>query len=161
MNDSSNRYYVKNTENGSYQDITTLFNGVAILKAEGFLSKGEPVNVFTQQWVNSQTEDFLITTVDGNNNPVVIRKNVDLQLTFIVRQKYVTGSTVIDVQTVHDTFVAYMTGKDIWLKSDYMGGKAVHCVCLSEYKPTTLKLGRGNDSYAIGTITLHCLTQAA
>ena len=155
MNYSKNRFFVKNTQNGSFQDITTMFDGVAVLKLDGMLAKGEPINVFTQQWLSNQNEDFLITTLDDNDNPVVIRKNVDLELTFIVRQKYATGT--IDVQTVHDNFVDYITGSDVWLKSSYVGNKYVHCVCLKEYKPTTVKLGRGNNSYIMGTITLHCL----
>lgn len=155
MNHSSNRFFAKNTESGTFQDITTMFDGVAVLKLDGMLAKGEPVNVYTAQWVNSQQEDFLITTLDGNDNPVVVRKNVDLELTFIVRQKYATGT--INVQTVHDNFVNYITGSDVWLKSSYVGNKYVHCVCLKEYKPTTVKLGRGDNSYIMGTITLHCL----
>ena len=155
MNHSSNRFFAKNTESGTFQDITTMFDGVAVLKLDGMLAKGEPVNVYTAQWIDSQQEDFMITTLDGNDNPVVVRKNVDLELTFIVRQKYATGT--IDVQTVHDDFVDYITGSDIWLKSSYVGNKYVHCVCLKEYKPTTVKLGRGDNSYIMGTITLHCL----
>lgn len=155
MNHSSNRFFAKNTESGTFQDITTMFDGVAVLKLDGMLAKGEPINIFTQQWLSNQKEDFLITTLDDNDNPVVIRKNVDLELTFIVRQKYATGT--IDVQTVHDNFVDYITGSDVWLKSSYVGNKYVHCVCLKGYKPTTVKLGRGDNSYIMGTITLHCL----
>ena len=155
MNHSSNRFFAKNTESGTFQDITTMFDGVAVLKLDGMLAKGEPVNVYTAQWIDSQQEDFMITTLDGSDNPVVVRKNVDLELTFIVRQKYATGT--IDVQTVHDNFVDYITGSDVWLKSSYIGNKYVHCVCLKEYKPTMVKLGRGDNSYIMGTITLHCL----
>lgn len=155
MNNSSNRFFAKNTESGTFQDITTMFDGVAVLKLDGMLAKGEPVNVYTAQWIDSQQEDFMITTLDGSDNPVVVRKNVDLELTFIVRQKYATGT--IDVLTVHDNFVNYITGSDVWLKSSYVGNKYVHCVCLKDYKPTTVKLGRGDNSYMMGTITLHCL----
>jgi hypothetical protein len=150
-----NTYFTKNSESASWEDITSKFDGVRILKMDGFLEKGEPINIFTQQWLSNQKEDFLITTLDDNDNPVVIRKNVDLELTFIVRQKYATGT--IDVQTVHDNFVDYITGSDVWLKSSYVGNKNVHCVCLKDYKPTTVKLGRGDNSYIMGTITLHCL----
>lgn len=156
MNNSRNTYFVKNTVNGTFQDITTLFDGVAILKVDGMLAKGKPVNIYTAQWVNSQKEDFMITTLDANNNHVVIRENVDIDITFIVREKYAVST--IDVQTVHDNFVNYMTNSDIWLKSSYVGNKYVHCVCLKEYKPTTMKLHRNNgNSYAMGTITLHTL----
>lgn len=155
MNDSSNRYYVKNTENGTFQDITTMFNGVAVLKLDGMLAKGKPINIYTEQWFDSQTEDFMITTLDENDNPVVIRENVDIELTFIVRRKYATST--IDVLATHDTFVEYMTNSDIWLKSSYVGNKYVHCVCMNEYKPTTVNLERGEKSYIMGTITFHTL----
>lgn len=155
MNNSSNRYFVKNTSNGVFTDITTLFNGVAVLKVDGMLAKGKPVNIYTAQWINSQEEDFLITTLDEHDNPVVIRENVDLEITFIVRQKYATGT--INVQSVHDNFVNYMTGSDVWIKSSYLGNKYVHCVCLKEYKPTTIMLERGANSYIMGTLTLHTL----
>lgn len=156
-------YQVKNTESGTYQNIETMFPGVAILKVDGMLERGEPVNIYTAQWVNSQEEDFLITTRDIYDNPIVIRKNVDIEVTFIVKQKY--ASSTIDVMTTHDNFVDYMTGSDVWIKSSYMNNKYVHCVCLKEYKPTNVKLhrtfndnGRSIDnSYVIGTITLHTL----
>jgi hypothetical protein len=157
-NTSSGRYYVKNTESGSFSDITSMFNGVAVLKLTGLIGKGKAVNIYTAQWVDSQTEDFMITT-QNNNTPVVIRENVNIELTFIVRQKYATGT--IDVQTVHDNFVAYMTNSDVWLKSGYLGNKYVHCVCLNEYKPTTVELERGENSYIMGTITLHALDAPA
>lgn len=155
MNNSRNRYFVKNTSDGVFQDITTLFDGVAVLKVDGVLAKGKPVNIYTAQWVNSQVEDFMITTLDQNDRPIVIRENVDIELTFIVHQKY--ANSVIDVQDVHDGFVDYMTGSDVWIRSSYVGNKYVHCVCLKDYKPTTVKLQRGINSYIIGTISFHTL----
>ena len=154
-NKSAGRYYVKNTEEGTFADITTLYDGVAVLSVEGMLERGEPVNIYAEQWVNEQEEDFLIATLDDQDNPIVIRKNVDVNITFIVRQKYANGT--IDVLTQHDAFVAYMTNSDIWLKSAYLGNKFVHCVCLKEYKPTTVKLSCGANSYIMGTLTLHAL----
>ena len=156
-NNSSNRYFAKNTANGSFTDITSLYDGVAILKVDGMLGKGKPVNIYTAQWVNSQQEDFMITTFDNQNNPVVIRENVDIDITFIVRKKYATTQTGFDVRAVHDSFISFLTDSDVWIKSAYLGNKYVHCVCLKEYKPTTVKLGRGDNSYIIGTITLHAL----
>lgn len=156
-NNSSNRYFAKNTVNGSFSDITTLYDGVAILKVDGMLGKGKPVNIYTAQWVNSQQEDFMITTFDNQNNPVVIRENVDIDITFIVRKKYATTQTGFDVRAVHDSFVSFLTDSDVWIKSAYLGNKYVHCVCLKEYKPTTIYLGRGDNSYIMGTITLHAL----
>lgn len=167
MNNSRNRYYVKNTESGTFTDITTMFNGLAVLKMDGFLEMGKPVNIFTQQWVDSQEEDFMITSRDVNDNPVVIRENVNIEITFIVRKSYYTptgandtGST-FNVQTVHDSFISYMTGSDVWVKSSYAGNKYVHCVCLEAYKPTTVELQRGDSSWIMGTLKLHCLNSAS
>ena len=155
MNASRNKYFVKNTSNGSYSDITTLFDGVAILKVDGMNEKGEPINIYTAQWINSQTEDFLITTINNQNQRVVIRKNTDIEITFAVNRKY--AITSIDELTVHDNFINYMTSSDVWIKSEYMNNKAVHCICLSSYKPTAMKLNRGNNSFITGTLKLHCI----
>lgn len=154
MNNSKGRYYAKNSASGSFSDITTLYDGVAVLKLEGLIDKGKPINVYNEQWINSQTEDFMIT---GSG---IVRENVDIELTFIVKKKYATNQSNFNVQTVHDNFVSYMTGTDVWLKSNYLGGKYAHCVCLKEYKPTIVKLGRGSDSYIMGTITFHTLSAA-
>ena len=157
MNGSTGKYFAKNSESGTFVDLTTSYNGLAILKVDGFLKKGRPVNIYTAQWIDSQAEDFLITTLDSNDNPIVVRENVDLEITFIIRQKYASGATAIDVQAVHDNFIGFMTNTDVWIKSAYMGNKYAHCVCLKEYKPTTVKLMRGDNSYIMGTITLHTL----
>lgn len=153
--DLRNKYFVKNTENGTFADVTTLFDGVRVLKVDGFLSKGKPVNIYTAQWINEQDEDFLITT-EQENVPVVIRENVDLEITFIVHSKYATNHD-IDVMTQHNAFVDYMTNSDVWVKSAYVNNRYVHCVCLKEYKPTVVKLQRGDASWVMGTLTLHTL----
>lgn len=145
------KYKIKNTLAGSWSNPPA---GVHVLAIDGFDSKGKTVNVFTQQWVNSQTEDFLITTTDNSNNPVVVRENVDIKVVFIVGQRYT--DTSIDVQTQYDAFVDYMTNSDVWVASSYVG-KQVHCMCLDKLEPKTVKLKRGGNSYIIGEITLHTL----
>lgn len=154
MSELIGKYFVKNTENGTWNDVTTLFNGLRVLKVDGFLTKGKPVNIYTAQWVDSQEEDFLIAD-EENGTPIVVRENTDIAVTFIVRQKYATSS--IDAMSVHDAFINYMTGSDVWIKSAYVWNKYVHCVCLQEYKPTIYKLQRGSNSWIMGTITLHAL----
>lgn len=154
-----NIYYVKNSENGQYTDVTNLVDGVRILKIDGFFARGKPVNIYTSQWINSQTEDFLITTLDEDDNPIVVRENVDISITFIVSRKY-AANQLIDVAAQHDNFVNYLTNSDIWVRSFY-ANKEVHCVCIEEYKPTVVKLQRGiSGSYIMGTINLHCLDDA-
>ena len=139
------------------------FPGVRVLKVDGFTQKGKAVNIYTAQWVNSQTEDYMVTTEDDQGNDVVVRENVDIAVTFIVSNRY--GAS--DVRTMHDAFVAYMTDGELYIKSEYTD-RTMRCVCLQDYKPTTVKLKRqkypptnvGQD-YIIGTITLHTLSDRA
>lgn len=155
-NDLSNKYFVKRQESDSWQDVTTLFDGIKILSIKGLNEEGESVNVYSEQWVNSQTEDFLVTTKDENDNDVIIRKNVDLEMTFIAGSRYsVSGN--IDTQTVYDLFKDYICKHgDFYIKSLY-SGKYAHVVCLKGLKPIAEKLHRGNNSYIMATATLHTL----
>lgn len=151
---TKDKYYVRRTTSGEWEEISTKFQGCYILSLDGTNAQGDAVNVFTQQYVDSQTEDFMVTTQDGQGHDVIIRKNVDLQLTFICGQRY--GAS--DTQQVHDAFIDYVTKQgDFYIKSKYTG-KEAHVVCLKGYKPTTQKLQRGvNGSYIMGTIELHTL----
>lgn len=156
--DITNKYFVKR---GSQQfaPISQLFAGVRILKFDGFTSIGEAKNIYTESWVNSQTEDCMVTTketVQGDVVDVVIRNNVDLEMTFIVGEKY----GAVDVRNAHDAFIAYMTDGELYVRSEYVD-RTMRCVCLKEYKPTTVRLQRGGNSYIIGTITLHTLDSRA
>ena len=148
------KYYVKTTASGTYADVTTLVDGVRILEIKGMFDQGKTVNVYTAQWIDSQTEDFLITKEDSSHNPIVVRENPDISITFIVGNKY--ASNTIDVVTKHDLFVSTMTSKDVWVHSTYTG-KVAHCMALESYSPTTTNLQRGGKSYIIGTIKLHVL----
>lgn len=157
--DLKQAYFLKNTANGTFTDVTTLFQGVRILKVDGMGGRGKPKNVYTQDWMYDDAEDMEIVMNNDTDAIQILRENVDIEVTFIVKQKY--ASQTIDVLTQHDLFVGYMTNTDVWIKSNYMGDKSVHCVCLSEYKPTIMKLKRGSGSFAMGTITLHCLEPAS
>ncbi len=145
-------YYVKNAPNLGFVDVASRFAGVRILSITGVAAKGKAVNVYNAQWMESQQEDFMITT----NNGTIIRENVDIEVTFIVHNRYATNN--IDVKTQHDNFVKYMTDTDVWIRTAYQNNVIAHCVALDGYEPTTMKLQRDNDAnYALGTIKLHCL----
>lgn len=147
---TKDKYYVRRTTSEGWKDISAndMFKGCYILSLDGTNAQGDAVNVFTQQYVDSQSEDYLLV---GNN---VIRKNVDLTLTFICGQRY----GALDTQQVHDDFIDYVTKHgDFYIKSKYTE-KEAHVVCLKGYKPTTQKLQRGvMGSYIMGTIELHTL----
>ena len=152
------KYFVKRTSSGSWEDVTTKWNGLKILSIGGFGEQGDAENVFTQKWINSQSEDMMITKQDGQGNPIIIRANVDLTVTFIVARRY--ASTTIDEQTIYDSFVKYVCKDgDFYSKSAYVG-KYVHVVCLKGFKPTAQRLQRGEKSYILATMTLHCLEDA-
>lgn len=158
-NDLTNKYFVKNMADAPWVDITSAFDGVRVLRVSGFLKRGKPVNIYTAQWVNEQAEDVMVTTLDSRHRPVVIRENINLDLTFIVRQKY--AQNTIDVLQAHDSFIDYMTGGPIWIKSVYADGLSVKCVVLEEYEPTVVKLQRGDNSWVLGTLKFHALDSPA
>lgn len=145
----NNKYFVKNTENGSFADVTTLFDGVNILAVEGFDAKGKALNVYIEQWIDGGT-DFMITS----NNGQIVRENVSIKVVFVVGQRY--ANSTIDTQTVYDLFVDYMTNTDVWIKSMYFG-KQVHCVAIDKVEPKTVKLKRGVNEYILGEIPLQTL----
>lgn len=149
-----NKYFIKTGDTGAFTDITALVDGVRVLSVEGFFDLGKTVNVYTEQWVNSQTEDFLITSQDGQGRPLVVRENGTVSVTFIVGPRYADGN--IDTATQHDAFVSQLTGRDVWLKSAY-ANRQVHCMCVDDYTPTLVKLSRGDKSVMTGTVKLHML----
>ena len=151
-----NKYFIKTSVDGQYADIASLVNGARILEIKGILDQGKAVNIYTAQWIDSQTEDFLITTVDENEHPVVIRENADISITFIVGERYKVGSSTIDVAEQHDLLISKLTSSDVWIKTLY-ANKVAHCVALDSYSPTTIKLQRGRNSYIMGTVKLHIL----
>ena len=145
----SNKYFIKNSANGSFTDVTTLFDGVNVLAVEGLDSRGKALNVYIEQWITGGT-DFMITS----NNGQIVRENVGIKVVFIVGQRY--ANATIDTQTVYDSFVDYMTNTDVWVKSSYVG-KQVHCVCIDKVEPKTIKLHRGGNTYILGEIQLQAL----
>lgn len=155
-NDLTNKYFIKNTLAGTYADFATLFDGLRILRIDGFLAQGQSKNVYTASWEYEDEEDFAIVMQDDSDAPRIIHESADINITFIIRQKYATGA--IDVHTQHKKFIEYMTEKDVWIKNSYNNNLVAHCVCLKEYSPTTEKYQRGSDSWVMGTITLHKLT---
>ena len=150
--DLGNRYFIKRRFSDTWVDITTLFDGIKVLSITGMNEIGEAQNVFTQQWIDSQEEDYLLA------GETVVRANVDLTMTFIAGTRYSSNGSV-DTQTVYNSFVSYICNDgDFYIKSTYTG-KSAHVVCLKGIKPTTERLHRGSSSYIIATATLHCINQ--
>lgn len=151
MANIADKYYVRRGDQ-QFATISSLFGGVRILKIDGMTNVGSTKNIYTASWVNSQTEDYMVA---GDS---IVRENVDIDITFIVSNKY----GAMNVRQQHDAFVAYMTDGELYIKSDYIG-RVLRCVCLKDYKPTTVHIGRSGDAsdYMIGTIQLHTLDNRA
>ena len=94
----TDKYFVKNSESGSFVDVTTRFDGVNVLSVDGLDSKGKSLNVYYEQWIDGST-DFMITS----NNGQIVRENVDIKVVFIVGQRY--ANETIDTQEVYDSFL--------------------------------------------------------
>lgn len=156
----SNKFFLKHSKNGMYMDVTRLFDGVKILSIEGIDEQGKAVNIYHEQWNDSDIEDVCITTYDEEEDEyVIIRENTDISLTFIVSPKYAT-TTNFNTQTQHDKFIDYMINQgEVFILTMYEE-KELHCIAIDGYKPTIKKLHRGKNSFITGTITLHSIEKA-
>jgi len=151
-----NKYFVRLSEEAQWEDVTTKFDGIKILKISGMNAVGEAVNIFTQQWIDSNVEDMMVTTQDNQNNDVVIRQNVDISLTFIAGTRY-SANNLTDTQETYDAFKAYICNNGgFYIKSAYTN-KSAYVTCLKGFEPTTEDLHRGINSYILATATLHTL----
>jgi hypothetical protein len=135
-------------------------SGVRVLAIDGLDEVGDAVNVYTEQWIDSNVEDYMCTkkkTVGDYEVDVIVRKNVDINLTMIISPRYTIQGTNVDVQDTYNDMVSSLCDNgDIWIKSLYTN-KIAHVVCLKAFKPTAVKLHRGMDSYILVTIPFHCI----
>lgn len=144
---------MRKTSSAQWEDVTDKWNGVKILSIGGFNEQGEAINVFRQQWMDG-SEDIEVTEQDDQGNDVIRRSNVDINLTFIVARRY--ASSIIDEQTVYNSVIAYMCKSgSFYIKSLYEGMQ-VQVISLKSVKPTAKKLHRGQNSFIMTTIELHC-----
>lgn len=149
------KFFIKH-KNEAYMDVVDKFDGIKILSIEGINDIGEATNIYHEQWIDSDKEDVCITTYDEEEQDyVVVRKNTDINLTFIVSPKYATITQNFNTRQQHDSFIDYMCNSgEVFIRTAYEG-KEAHCIALEGYKPTTIKLQRGRNSFILGTITLH------
>ena len=155
-NELTGKYFVRKSTSAAWEDVTTKWAGVKILSIDGLNEQGEAINVFKQQWMDG-TEDIVVTEQDGNGNDIIRRANVDLKLTFIVSRRY--AQTAINEKVVYDSIINYMCKTGAFcIKSVYTGTQA-NVISLKPVKPTAQKLNRGNNSFILTTIELHCKSE--
>lgn len=154
-NNLKGKYFVTKNWDDGWEDVAVKFDGLRVLSIDGWNEKGDAVNVFTQQWVDSQIEDVMVTTQDTLLQDVILRQNVDLSMTFIISRRY--ASTTIDEQEVYDAFVDYVCNTGTFYVESSYTNKCAKVICLKGFKPTAQNLHRGNKSYIMATIPLHCV----
>jgi len=152
--DLERKYFFKKQASEDWVDITKAFLGVKVLGISGFGELGDAVNIYNEQWQESQEEDFLITGASGK----IVRKNIDLSMNIIISRRYVDEGLhdFFDEQDIYDKFVGELLETDFYVYSEYTGMYA-HVVCNKSFKPTTTDLQRGAKSHILVTIPLHCL----
>ena len=143
-----NKYFFKRNAQDEWHDFATYFSGVRVLSIDGFLEEGDAVNVYNEQWIESNKEDFFVV---GDK---IIRKNGDLSMTLIISRRYT--NLLIDEMSIYKNVKDTLLGNDFYIKSSYTGLRA-HVVCNKSFKPTTTMLNRGDKSYILVTIPLHLL----
>lgn len=150
--DLERKYFFKKQVTDAWQDITDAFKGVKVLSIDGFNELGDSVNIYAEQWIDSNTEDFYIV---GEN---IIRKNADLSMTLIISRRYLDEvlHDFFDEQETYNKLVDELIGSDFYIYSEYTRLQA-HVVCNKGFKPTTTDLHRGVKSYILVTIPLHLL----
>lgn len=151
-NSLERKYFYKKNANDNWIDFTVGFLGVRVLSIGGFNELSDSVNVYNEQWISSNTEDFYIV---GDK---IIRKNVDLSMTLIISRRYVDEALqdFYSEMIMYDKLVEGLLSNDFYIHSEYTKLQA-HVVCNKGFKPTTMDLQRGSKSYILVTIPLHCL----
>ena len=143
----SNVYYVKQGAD-AYQDFTKKWVGLTILKLDGFNKKGKAKNIYIRSWINSSTDDVHIPDVVCFENP-------DVDISFRVDD---FESHSVDVQSVHDNFIDYMTTYKVTIKTLFLDKEATF-VNNAGYEPTTIALKRSAGcNYILGTLTMRRVT---
>lgn len=153
MNHSKGKYYIKRNASDTFVDITEMFDGVAVLSLDGFNERGEALNVYHAQWIDSQEEDFLV----ANENNIVIRSNVDLNLTIVVSERYKSTTNRFFEDVVYDDIIDYLCNHGAFYIKSTIANRVAKVVCLNSVKPTSQRLNRGVNGYILVTITLHAL----
>lgn len=148
MSKIANKYFIKDSVNTTYVDITTKYQGLTLLKIDDLDKEGKAKNIFHQSWLNSSNEDVFIPAVVYFEQP-------DIDFTFIVKD---SDNPNINVQSVHDAFIKYMRTTKVTIKSLY-DDKEADFICIDDYAPTKKHIKRKpGHNYILGTLPMHRVT---
>lgn len=142
-------YYVKlkDEAEAAYQDMTVKWPGLVVQSIEGLASRGTPKNIYTAEWVNSNTLD-----VDVPDE--VFYEAGDIEITFYISD---FQDHSVDPTVVHKNFIDYMTSKQVSIWSKYLN-LANNFVFLYTYEPSSTKLMRPpGGNFIQGTLKLKAI----
>lgn len=143
METGINTYFIK-TGAEAYTDVTTKWPGLLVLKIDKLAAQGKAKNIYTGDWVNSNTLDVHVPDI------VCFEAN-EIELSFIVWDAH---DHTIDVTRTHEDFISYITTHKVDIWSKYLGVENSF-VCVAEYEPTTVHVSRSpGANYILGTIPL-------
>ena len=143
-------YYVKQGTD-AYQDFTTKWVGLTILKMDGFNKKGKAKNIYTRSWINSANDDVYVPDVVYFESP-------DMSISFMVND---FDNHSVNVEAVHDSFIDYMTTHKVIIKTLFLDKEATF-ICNAEQDSTAKQLKRAaGNNYILGTLTMHRVTTTA
>ena len=147
MSRITGKYFFKTKETDNWTDFVAYNPYFDILSVKGLDSLGAPMNIFTQQWVNSDSMDVYVPdTVHRETNAV--------EINFIVWNKYSPNATASTISSNHDMIIKQFVGLTWWFKSLY-SFRSCQLICQDVYEPTLVHLRpNGELSYITGTLKL-------
>ena len=144
METGINTYFIK-TGTEAYADVTVKWPGLHFLKIDKLAAQGKPKNIYTADWVNSNTLDVYVPDI-------VCFESNEIELSFIIWDAH---DHTVDVPRTHEDFISYMTTHKVDIWSKYLGVENSF-VCMSEYEPTTVHVSFApGANYILGTLPFH------
>ena len=135
------KYYMQKSLTIEPYDIEQEFIGLRISKITGINSKGQPMNIFTRKWSDSNTMDVYIPTTITYDFP-------EVEMTFLMTDN---GNILFDLRDEHDRFISYIQGITYFF--DYYRNRRVKLLMNSAYEPSAEMYGRpAGHNRVMGTI---------
>lgn len=135
------KYYMQKSLTIEPYDIEQEFIGLRISKITGINSKGQPMNIFTRKWSDSNTMDVYVPTTITYDFP-------EVEMTFLMTD---AGNILFDLRDEHDRFINYIQGITYFF--DYYRNRRVKLLMNSAYEPSVEMYGRpAGNNRVMGTI---------
>lgn len=135
------KYFMQKSLSVEPYDIEQEFIGLKISKVTGINSKGQPMNIFTRKWADSNTMDVYVPATITYDFP-------DVEITYIMTD---AGNVLFDLRNEHDRFINYIQGVTYFF--DYYRNRRVKLLMNSEYEPSAEMYGQqAGSNRVMGTL---------